>query len=482
MNIFNKNPNLIWLTGVLIVSALGYGMSAHAQNKKWTLKECINEALEKNITLNQNELNDEINKINYNQSKANLYPNLNFNDGHALYFGHSINPSNNQYAKQNYSENTPALSSSVTLFNGSRNFNLIEENKLIYQAGNLDIEKMKNDLTLNVIAAYLQVLYEYEAVNIIQYQENATSEQVTYTQKYVAVGNKPQSSLFQIQAQLAANKAAKVNADNQLQLAKVVLMQIMQMPLTNDFEVELPDSSSIIPVPVLASSIDIYNTAASVLPNVKSAKVKTDAAIAALKVTKAELIPKLTLSGGLYTYYSSLSSTLHTTEQIQTIGYLKDNPSEQVVGPVGVTNTSGYPLFNQFKDNFGQSIALNLSIPIFNNLQFKSDIKKAHLAIKNAQLNESLAGNMLRQAIEQAYTDQLGASKTYMATKEQMQYEEKYYNDLQKQLKQGMATMTDYLVAQNNYYGAVVSNVQAKYQYMFKSKVLAFYTGELIIK
>lgn len=454
----------------------------YAQNKRWALKECIYEALEKNIALNQNEITDEINKINYDQSKTNLYPNLNFTDGHTFYYGHSLNPVNNQYIKQNYSANIPALSSSVTLYNGSRNFNLIKENELIYHAGTLDIEKMKNDLALNVIAAYLQVLYEYEAVKIAQYQVNATTEQVAYTQKYVTIGNKPQSSLFQVEAQLSSNKASKVNSENQLQLAKVALMQIMQMPLTNDFDIELPDSGAILPSPVLAPSIDIYNTAVAVLPDVKSAKIKTDAAIAALKVAKSELIPKLTLSGNLYTNYSSLSSLTHTTEQIQSIGYLKDNPSEQVVAPVSVTNTSHYPFFNQFQDNFGQSFAFNLSIPIFNNLQFKSDIKKAQLAVKNAQLNESLAGNQLRQSIEQAYTDQLAASKNYIATKEQLLYEEKYYNDIQKQLQQGMATMTDYLVGQNNYFMAVVSNVQAKYQYMFKTKVLAFYTGELQIR
>ena len=259
-------------------------------------------------------------------------------------------------------------------------------------------------------------------------------------------------------------------------------MQIMQMPITNNFEIERPDSADIEPKPVFSSSIDIYNTAASILPDVKSAKIKTDASMAALKVAKTELIPKLALAGSLYSSYSSLNTQTHTTEELQNIGYVQGFPSEQVVSQVPVTTTANYPFFNQLKDNFGQSLIFNLSIPIFNNLQFQSDISKAKLAVKNSKLNESLAENTLRQAIEQAYTDQLAACKNYLATKEQLLYEEKYFNDIQKQLKQGMATMTDYLVGQNNYFGAKVSNVQARYEYMFKTKVLAFYTGESLIK
>ena len=149
---------------------------------------------------------------------------------------------------------------------------------------------------------------------------------------------------------------------------------------------------------------------------------------------------------------------------------------------MNVYTTSSYPFFNQLKDNFGQSLIFSLSVPIFNNLQYKSDISRAKLTIKNAQLNETLAENNLRQAIEQAYTDQVGASKNYVATKEQLLFEEKFYNDIQKQLKQGMATMTDYLIGEDNYYQAVVANLQAKYEYLFKTKVLAFYTGESLIK
>lgn len=464
---------------IAVMMLLAPGLSI-AQTKKWTLKECISEALEKNIPLGQSEIADEINKVNYIQSKNNISPNLNFTDGHSLYYGRSVNPVTGLYVKQNSSDNNPALTSTVTLYNGRKNFNLIKENKLAYDAGQLDIEQMKNNIALSVIADYLQVLYEYEAVKVAQYQANATSEQEEYTKRHVAAGNKPLSSLYQIEAQLAANRASVTAAENQLQLAKVALMQVMQMRITNDFDIEQPDDADVTPTPVLQSSIEIYNIAEGILPDVKSAKIKTEASMAALRVTKSETLPKLTLSGSLYSSYSNLNKQLHTTEGTQNIGFLKDNPSEAVVSSVPVTTTSDYPFFNQISDNFGQSLALNLTVPIFNNLQYKNDMEKAKLAIRSAQLNESLTKNILRQAIEQAYTDQVTSCRNYLSTTQQLAYEEKYYNDIQKQSRQGMATMTDYTVAQNNYYGAQVSNVQAKYEYLFKTKVLAFYTGELI--
>ena len=139
---YHSVVNIIWQRPYVLPGTIS------AQDKKWTLKECISEALDKNIALNQNEINNEINKINYTQSKANLYPNLNASDAHDLYYGRAVNPLTGQYIRENASDNSPALTSAVTLFNGSRNFNLVKENKLTCQAGTLDIEKMKNDLAL----------------------------------------------------------------------------------------------------------------------------------------------------------------------------------------------------------------------------------------------------------------------------------------------------------------------------------------------
>src|ERR1019366_8571403 len=232
---------------LLAILLLVLSQSLFAQQKVWTLKECIDQALQKNIALNQNIQNNEIYGINYKQSKANLYPNLNLADVHSLDYGRSINPVTNQYSNQNASTNNLGLTSTITLYNGLKNINLVKENRLNYEAGNLDIEKMKNDLMLNVVAAYMQVLFEYDAVNIAQTQIDVTTEHLNYTEKYVKAGSLPESNLLQMQAQLASDNAAKVSVENQLQLAKLILMQLMEIPIVDSFEFERPDLQEIVP-------------------------------------------------------------------------------------------------------------------------------------------------------------------------------------------------------------------------------------------
>ncbi len=455
-----------------------------AQKKLWSLNECIEQAWQKNIALNQQKWNNEINKINYQQSKDNRLPDLNLNDVHSINYGKYLSSSTGEYINQNFSTNNLVLSSSVILFNGLQYQNLIKGNRLTYESGELDIEIAKNELGLNVIAAYMQVLFEYEAVNIAQSQIDATKEQVDRTKKYVAAGQLPELNLLQIQAQLAADNANKVSAQNQLQLAKVGLMQLMEIPVTDDFDIAKEEIKDIAPV-ITISPADIYNTAIGLLPDVKSATMKTDAANYGLKTAKGTFLPKLTLSGNLNTSYSGLNSlyTTHTYTEIENIGYLQSNPSELVVSPVPVTTTtaSNYPFFRQYGDNFGQNISINLSIPIFSNFVSRHNVSKAKIAVVNAQLNESAVKNQIRKSIEQAYTDQVAASKNYFAAMEQQNAEERAYRDMELKFMHGIANTTDFLVEKANYNRSLIATLQAKYQYVFKTRIVNFYITNSLI-
>ena len=451
-----------------------------AQNKTWSLKDCIEYAYKNNIVLNQQKLTSEVIKINYQQAKANSLPNLNFSDAETFNFGNTIYAGGSQVINQNVSSNDPSLASSVVLFSGLKLRNLVKENKLNYDASTLDIETQKNNLALNVTAAYVQILFDYDAITIAQHQIDADSVQVKKTAKYVDVGQLAESNLLQIIAQLATDKATKVNAENQLQLANVQLEQLMEMPIIPDFEIEKPQQKEIVP-DILSSSAEIYKIAEGTFPEVKSAALKTNAAEVDITVNKAALMPSLSLNAGLSTeYYSALSHiSYQTTNQNETIGYLQSNPSESVIGqvPVTVTNTQRYPFFNQFKDNFSQLVSLNLSVPIFNNYKAKNNIRLSKIAVENARLNEQAVKNTLRKNVEQAYTDQCVSSKNFIATGDQLFSETRVYADMEKKFYVGLASATDFLVEENNYYKAVLANLQAKYEYIFKTKVVEFYTG-----
>ncbi len=467
--------------GLVLLLAL-LGSAAMGQQKIWTLSECIARALGENILLNQSIANNEGNAINLAQSKAAALPNLNLSDQQSFNNGRSVN---NQYGQSSQftSTNSLGLTSTITLYNGARLHNQVKQNSLNYDAGKFDIEKQKNDLELNVIAAYMQLLLAYEAVNVAGEQIDATNEHLKYTELYVRAGSLPESNLLQMRAQLATDKAARVEAENQLQVSKVVLQQYMELPVGADFEIKRPVFKELLPE-VVRVPAEIYGIAEAFLPEIKSAGVKTRAAEAGLRVSESGLKPKLTLSGNLSTYYSSASSltAYQTNTVVQQIGYLTGNPSETVSGPVTnvLTQSSDYPFFRQFGDNFGQGVSLNLSVPIFNNLLYKSDIKRAQVAINVAKLNERYIKNQLRKNIEVAYTDQLAAMKNYIATREQLVAEETSYKNVTVKFRAGVINTTDFFVEKTIYNRAQLAHLQAKYQYLFKTQIVNFYLNNPI--
>lgn len=457
----------------------------NGQDKKvWSLKACVDTAFKKNIALNQSQLSNQNSKTNYTQSKAAVLPNLNLSDAQNFNSGYSLDPYTYQYTTQNISINNLSLNSSVTLFNGYLLINTIKQNKLIYEASVQTIEKIKNDLRLNIMGAYMQVLMDYDAIDVAQAQIDATTTQVEQIKKFVEFGKVAELNLFQIQSQLASDKLAKVNAENQLQLDKLTLLQLMETPIRDDFEIERQELKDLFPETPIPSG-DIDKISESFMPQIKSASLSTLAAAYSLKMAKSAWLPKLTLTGILKTGYSSLRSniTQNTSYNTETIGYVNSSPSQPVIGVVPVTtlNRQNEVLSDQLKNNFSQSVGFNLSVPIFNNLQVKSNVAIARNNLINAKLNEKQVKNDLRKSIETAYTNQVSSGKKLVATQEQMALEKQTYHDMEKKYLAGAADATDFLVEKNNFNRVSMSLIQARYDYVLKTKIVDFYLGKPII-
>lgn len=452
-----------------------------AQSKVWTLKKCIEQALQKNISVTQSQLSNEINKLTLEQSKKNRFPSLNASGNQAYSFGRSIDPFSNQFVNQNIRSNNFSLNSGITLFNGLQTTNTINQNELNYEAGNLDIEKVKNDIMLSVATAYLQTLFAYEQQDNARRQLEATILQVERTQKLLDAGSVPESNLFQIKAELASEKLTLVNAENMLTISKLTLLQLMELPIDSSFEIEKPLFKEPL-FETIPSQEEVYNTALGTQPQIKSAALKSNSAMMEIKIAKALQMPRLVLSGSLNTGYSSARNLIsyQTQYNTQNIGYLQSNPSEVVSSLVPVTTTlkENYPFAKQFKDNFSQSLGLNLTVPIFNNGQVKTSIEKAKINVMNAQLDEQNTKNQLRKSVEQATTDLNAAIKKYEAVKEQATALELSYRNSEKKYGLGMINAIDFLIEKNNYIQARSDLLQAKYDSIFKMKVLDFYMGK----
>jgi outer membrane protein len=442
--------SLILLAGMF----LGFGPGIQAQHQVWSFQQCVDTAMQRNIMLNQTRLVNETNKVNLDQTRSNRIPSFGANVNESANFGKNINPTTNLYVAQIFNSTNFGLNSSLNLFNGLQNARSIKQEVMNVTAGNYDIESARNDVILSITTAYLQVLFSHEILDAALGQADATGAQVEQTRKLVDAGKVPELNLFQIQAQWATDKVAVVNAQSQLDLAKVTLMQLMEVPVIDSFDVVKPvlGAPEIVPA---KSSETLYQQALSVRPEVAGASMRTSSAQMGVLINEGAYWPRINLGGDISTNYAT--SILATS------------------------NVSKDPFFYQMWNNIGAGLSLGISIPIYSNRQFKSSVDRARISALNAQLAERNTKNQLRKNIEQANTDVKNALKKYEATTEQLNSAEVSYKTMEKKYSVGLVTPVDYLVEKNNYNQATSNLIQAKYDYIFKNKILDFYEGKQIV-
>lgn len=440
---------------LLIFAACLLFTFSRAQNRVWTFQQCLDTALQRNISLNQSRLNTDLSRITLEQSKANLFPNLSASARDGVGFGRSVNPTTNQYVQRTTNSSSFGMSTGVDLFNGFQITRTILQNKMNLDAVKTDVENVRNQVTLSITTAYLQLLFQYEILKAAKNQTEATAIQVDRTQKMVNAGKLPESNLFTIRSQQATDNLAVVNAQGQLDLAKVTLEQLMEIPVTDSFEVKIPD---LVEPSLLLNQTnqEIYNKALTVQPQIAGASIRTNSALLGIKISEGARYPSLSLNGGINSNYSVTSRTGSNSP-------VKDSP-----------------FFPQLWNNLGESIGLNLSIPIYSNRQLKSNIERAKINALSAQLDEQNTRLQLRKTIEQSYTDLRNSIKKYEAVKEQINAAELSYQNMERKYNVGMSTAIDYLIEKNNYFQAQSNGIQAKYDYIFKSKILDFYQGKPI--
>ncbi len=424
-----------------------------AQSNPWTFQQCIDTALQRNINIIQVQLVNETNKINLEQVKANRIPSFNASASEGISLGTTINPTTNQYVTQAYHSTRFGINGSWNLFNGLQNANTIRQNMLNVKSGQLDIEKAKNDVILSITSGYLQVMFAREVLATAKSQASATAAQVDRTRKMFDAGKSPESDLLQIQSQLATDRLAIITAENQLNMAKVTLMQLMYIPISDDFDIVVPEMTEPA-VTLVLSNEEVYKKALQVRPEIASAAIQSNSAQMEIKISNGARWPSLNLNVNTGTNFAS-SRTKGSS-----------------------VNPEDYPFFEQIWDNLGQSFTLGLSIPIYSNRSVKSRIDRAEISAKNAMLNEQLTQKQLRTVIEQTYFDLKGAAKKYEATKEQLTAVNSVFTSSEKKYNVGVMTATDFLIQKNNLTQAMSNLIQAKYDYIFKSKILDFYQGK----
>jgi outer membrane protein len=455
-------------------------LAAFAQTQAWTLRQCMDTALHKNITILQSENQVKMSAIDLHQSKANRLPTFNVSANQSFGSGRTLNLATYQFTNDNIWGNQFSLSSTITLFNGFQNQNAIQQNQVNQEKSQADLEDTKNGITLALLNAYLQVLFANELHLNAQKQAESTSAQMKRTQELFDAGLKPKSDVLLLKAQLAGDQLSEINSRNQLKTAKLALQQLMNITPSETFDIQytpVPETSL-----VLSQEVNsIYQQSLQYQPSVQSSLLNIQSTLYGIRKAKGALFPTLSLNGNLGTTYSSASkiSALNYRSTLQNIGYLQSNPDESVMGPVTEPfyTYSKYPFTDQLKDYLNGSLSLSLSIPIANKNQVRNNIARQQILYENAQLNDEYVKRDLRKNIEQAYLDAENAAEKMNATRVQLEATKAAWQSINDRYENGLVNVTD-LIAEKNKHAVAQSNyLQARYELLFRIKILDYYRG-----
>jgi outer membrane protein len=430
-----------------------------AQNNSWSLEACIDSALKNNLQIKISGLTNDINEKNLEQFYANRIPRVNANASQGLSFGRSIDPTSNQFTVDKVLSNNFGINGSLTLFNGFENKNTIKQYSLNYQAGLYDIEKSKNDILLNVMGFYLQVLLYTEQEESSKMQMQNSIAQLRKSELLFNKGMITEDVYYKIKSQVAADEQNAINIINQLRLARLNLCQAMQIPFSDEFQIEkinvVFDSLDV----DQSSPTEIYQTAEKIMPQIKSNDLRLKSSFYNVKTSRAGYFPSLSLNGGISTIYSSQRKEV------------------TMVGGQYIINTM--PFNTQLSNNFYQYISLNLSVPIISGKVNKINVARSKINMSRAQVDKELSENQLRMDIETSYASYSAAVKKYNAVKSNLEARKLSYEIIEKRYNAGYLNIYNYLEEKNGLAQAELDFLQSKYEFIFRKKILDFYKGNL---
>lgn len=458
-------------------------ISGYAQNGNFSLQQCVETALNNNIPVKQNELLLQAARADWQRAKANLLPDLNGNWGYGWNQGRAIDPFTNGYIDQRFSSSGAGLSAGLTLFGGLQLQNLIRQTGYAYRASEMEWQQSKDKLTLEVLLAYLTVLNNEDTWKIMSEQAEITRKQVERLTVMVNEGAVGSYLLSDMKGQLSGDELAAINNYNALQTAKLNLSQLMNIPYNRNMQLErLPEAELLEIYP--NNPTQIYTASLQNLAQVKAADLRVKSMAKGVKVAKGGYYPYLKLNGNLNTNFSSISArSVPTTVTEENTGQyvLIDNIKNPVLQQQQHYTTQKISYNSQFKNNLGSYVGLSLSIPIFNNLQISTNIKKAKLSEKNAIYEAENTKLILKQSIEKAYQDMASAYERYKVLQEQViQYKESF-RSAEIRFNLGTIVSTEYLLTKNNYDRAKLNLTQTWYEYIFRTRILDFYQGKLTL-
>jgi outer membrane protein len=445
-------------------------------SQPWTLQQCIVYAQVHNISVRQQQLNVQMAQANLLASQGNMLPSLNAYASHTYNNGRTVDRYTNTFANSTVLSENFYLSSSVTLFSGLQTVNSIQQNKFTVEANRYQVQQTQYDIGMNVANAYLSVLYAEEQTEVAQQQVDLTQKQVDRMQQLFDAGAQAKGSLLDLQAQLGTEQVTLVSAQNNVIIAYLNLTQLMNLDSTAGFKIVKPEL--VVPTQNLVTTPEqIYQIAVTTLPGVKKEEMNYRSAEKGVSVAYGALSPSITLQGSLGTGYSGAAKTLQNSAYSgsDTIGLTTGG--DYVLIPTYDNTYITTPFGDQVNNNVNKSVGIQVNIPIFNHFQASTSISKAKIIREESQLNIDLAKQQLYKNIQQAYADAQAAFLKYQASQRAVDASQEAFKYMEERFNLGAVNSIDYNNSKNQLAKAESDLLQAKYDYIFRMKVLDYYQG-----
>lgn len=466
-----------------------FSITARGQ-EKWDLRQCVDHALKNNISVRQTDLQSRFSALTYSQSKMAQLPSLNYSGSVGYRLGRSENPTTGVLEDNNFLNIGMQLQSGVTVFNWFSRRNTIEANRLSWEADKAQTEKIQNDIALNVAVAYLQVLLAREQANIAAAQVDLTIAQLENTRKRVDAGSLPELNAAELEAQLSRDSSSLITARNTAVQFLLQLKSLLNLDAGMDFDVATPPVS-MIPVDPIADLLPeaVYASALKFMPQQKVNDLRIQAASKSVQVAKAGLYPSFNAFGSMSTsaiwfkrpiYNQVLNGYSATGARADAGGgtyYAVEVPT-YIDGSTVVRYYKPDNIPHQFNTNFGQSVGIGVSVPIFNGRSAQTALERSKVTLQLQELQKEQGDMQLKQDIYKAYNDAATAIQKYNADVKAVQTAEKAYAYAGKRYDLNLLSAYELLNSQTNLQRAKIQALYSQYDYVFKMKLLEFYKGQ----
>ena len=428
---------------------MSLGATSSFAQKQWTLPECINYAIEHNISLKQRENTRRQNEVSLNTAKNSRLPDLNAGVSESLGFGRSLGM-DNTYSKNNTSNTSFQISTSVPILTGNRIENTIKLNQLNLEASTADLEKARNDIRTQIAQQYIQIVYDTEILAVAKRQIGIDSLQLYRLQEMERNGKATLTEVLQQQSTMEQSRLTATQAENTYRLDLLALTQLLELPSPEGFSIVIPTLPNNYGSLINVNPEIIYQEAIAVKPEVQAEQLRLKASDANILIAKSAKYPTLSFNAGLGTnYYKTLNGN-----------YKQDSFSSQI------------------KNNFSQSLGLQLNVPIFNRYATRNSIKSASIDKENQQLALDNVKKTLYKEIQQVYYNTVAAEAKYKSSLQAEVTSKDAFNLTQAKYENGKATITEFNESKNNMMKAESDLVQARYQLIYQKALIDFYRGK----